>query len=290
MRIHLVTFATRRFLIRQMILGLSARLNGVADSVTSWNPNALSKAGFCQELPEIDLAARGSGYWAWKPFIIFKKLREIPDGDIVFYCDVGRRYPFKTLEHSVGPYLDWMQKHGQDVMPGLSIPWRGPMSMWTKRVAFMEIGLDTEAAHRSIPIQASFSFWRAGASSRALCAEWLHLAAQSQLINDDRSPSPNKQLPDYFEHRHDQSLLSLCCLKAGIAGIEVGTTMPTVDTQHPNEILVLLGHTREKIPLAGRCLTFAANALSSSERLIRKRIKFGKDRPEPNTHTVTDSK
>ncbi|MFZ9937798.1 MAG: hypothetical protein ACO3JG_12200 [Luteolibacter sp.] len=281
MRVHLVTYATPRFYLRQTILGLSARINHVADTVTSWNPERLRAAGFERDMPGIDLAARGSGFWAWKPYIIAKKLAEVPDGDMVFYCDVGRRYPYKTLEHSIAGYLEWMRKECQEVMPGLHIPWKGPMSMWTKRAAFHAIGLDEETAYRAAPIQASFSLWIAGNNSRRLSSEWFGLCSIPTLINDDPSPGPLVELPDFFENRHDQSLLSLCSLKAGIRGIDLGTTMPDVDTQHPDEILDLLGHQRPEIPLAGKMLEKLAAGLAAAERLVRRRLKFGEARPEP---------
>lgn len=282
MRIHLVTYATPRFRLRQRLLGLSARLNGVVDTVTPWNPRALATAGFTTELPQINLTDRGSGYWAWKPFIISRKLAEIPDGDVVFYCDVGRRHPFKTLERPIDPFLDWMRSTGQDVMPGLLIPWKGPMSMWTKRAAFQATNLDAENTHRSSPIQASFSFWVAGPSSRSLCGEWLRLSSQAHLINDDPSPPPLEELPDFFEHRHDQSLLSLCCLASGMRGLDVGALMPQVDTQHPDMVLELLGSPKPELALVSNCAKFIMIAFSSGERLIRRYVRFNRERPEPD--------
>ncbi len=281
MRIHLLTYATPRFRLRQWILGTSARLNGVVDTVTSWTPDMLLAAGFEERCKGIKLSERGSGFWAWKPFIIAAKLREVQEGDVVFYCDVGRSYPFKTIGRAITPYLEWMHSEAQFIMPGVHIPWKGPMSMWTKRAAFHVTGLDNEAAHRSAPIQASFSFWIVGEASRQLCKEWLELCLQGFLINDDRSPPPLHELPDYFEHRHDQSLLSLCCLKSGIHGIDIGGKMPATDTQHPDEILDLLGHSRQKIPLKGRILRKLVSIFAFTERMIRTYIKFGEDRPPP---------
>jgi hypothetical protein len=123
MRIHLVTYATPRFRLRQWILGASARLNGVVDTVTSWSPKMLLEAGFEERCRNISLSERGSGFWAWKPFIIQRKLAEIPAGDLVLYCDVGRSYPFKMLEKPLTPYLRWMEEKGQDLMPGYERNW-----------------------------------------------------------------------------------------------------------------------------------------------------------------------
>ena len=35
---------------------------------------------------------RGAGYWLWKPYFIAKTLREVQEGDIVFYSDAGSRF------------------------------------------------------------------------------------------------------------------------------------------------------------------------------------------------------
>ncbi|MFM7183054.1 MAG: hypothetical protein ACKO2G_16545 [Verrucomicrobiales bacterium] len=282
MRVHLLTYATPRFYLRQKILGWSARLNRVADTVTAWGPASLRQAGFERDMPEIDLTQRGSGFWAWKPYIIDRKLNEVPNGDLVFYCDVGRTYPFKLLQSPVAPYLEWMRSRDQQVMPGLHIPWKGPMSMWTKRASFVAFGLDDEVTHRSAPIQASFSFWLAGKQSRSLCSQWLRYSSQSELINDEPSRKPMMDLPDYFENRHDQSLLSLCCLHHGIVGIDIGSTMPAIDTKHPDQILECMGHVRPAASRAGRGLTGLAHVFATFERKMRKKIRFGENRPEPD--------
>ena len=32
---------------------------------------------------------RGYGYWLWKPYIIFKTMLQIKEGDTILYCDSG---------------------------------------------------------------------------------------------------------------------------------------------------------------------------------------------------------
>jgi hypothetical protein len=264
------------------LLGASARLNQVADTVTSWTPEMLRDAGFENRSKDIKLSERGSGFWAWKPFIIAAKLREIPDGDLVFYCDVGRAYPFKQLTGSLAPFLEWMQNHRQSILPGLCIPWKGPMSLWTKRDAYVFTDMDSAEIHTAIPIQASFSLWIAGPASRSFITEWMDLAAQRALISDDPSICGLPELPDFHDHRHDQSLLTLCCLKHGIKGLDIGSEMPPIDTQHPSEIACWIsGGTRESPTLAGRILKGLAWPLEILEASLRRKVSFGEPIPEP---------
>ena len=277
MNTHLVSYATPRFRLRQLLLGWSARLNHVAASVTSWNPEKLRAAGFESRVNDIRLDDRGSGFWAWKPFIISKRLREVPDGDIVFYCDVGRLYPFKLLDQPISPYVRWMDDHGQDVMPGVEIPWDGQASVWTKRDAFVSLGMDSPEVHAASPVQASFSVWRASPRSRELAEEWMDLCSQRSLISDDPSRGDLKELPEFRAHRHDQALLTLLCLRHGTVGLDAGPEKPTIDLRHPSRVSQqVFGNANASATLLGTLLGIAVSPLWRVERRMRQMISFGK--------------
>jgi hypothetical protein len=282
MPIHLVTFATPRFRHRQLFLGWSALANGVANSATHWTPKKLLAAGFENRCPAIKLSERGSGFYAWKPFIIQKKLEAAPEGDIVFYCDVGRTFPYKLLSGSFQVFLDWMQKQEQTVMPGIKIPWGGPMSMWTKRDAFVSMTMDTPSIHATAPMQASFSIWINGLDSKKIVAEWMNLSAQRQLISDDPSVMGLPELSGYKEHRHDQSLLSLVCLKHGIQGMDLGYDMPSVDAKHPSEVDRLLSGRTDASTTEGRLVAGLASAVERLEWAARKWVKFNEPQARPD--------
>lgn len=282
MRIHLVTFATPRFRHRQLLLGWSALANKVVDSVTHWTPKKLLAAGFENRCPRIRLSERGSGFYAWKPFIIQKKLEMATEGDIIFYCDVGRTFPYKLLSGSLQFFLDWMKTHKQSIMPGIQIPWNGPMSIWTKRDAFVATSLDTPSIHAAVPIQASFSIWINGLDSKEIVAEWMNLSAQRQMISDDPSKLGFPELPDFYEHRHDQSLLSLVCLKRCIEGMDVGCDMPPLDAKHPSEIAKFLSGERNKTSLKGQLIASLASVVEWLEWTARKWIKFNEPQARPD--------
>jgi hypothetical protein len=277
MRIHLISYATGIFLHRQWFLAKSALANRVVDTATNWTPAKLIAAGFNRRAPDISLDSRGSGYWAWKPFIIEHTLSRIPDGDIVLYCDVGRRNHFKLLDRPLDPFVEWMDAHHQDVMPGVRIPWKGPMSMWTKRDAFFFTGMDTPGAHETTPIQASFSLWRAGADSRSLAGQWMDWCAQPRLVNDDKSSCGLAETPNFVDHRHDQSLLTLCCLQHGIKGLDLGNELPPIDTQHPSEVSGwLFPHTERRVSVTGSLIKTLAWLPQTIELNLRRLVPVGK--------------
>lgn len=280
MRIHLVTYATPRFRHRQLILGWSARANRVVDTVTNWTPKKLLAAGFEDRCKGIFLSERGSGFWAWKPFIIDSKLREVPEGDLVFYCDVGRRFPFKELAVPVETFLMWMESKQQDLVPGLLIPWKGPMAMWTKRDAFVITGMDQQEIYQTTPIQASFSLWKCGASARRLASDWLSLASRRELISDDPSQCGLPELTEFHDHRHDQSLFTLCCLRNQIQGIDLGQEMPSIDTQHPDDVATQISGVPPLKTLSGHLVSLVARSIAAIESKLRKKVSFGTPIPE----------
>jgi hypothetical protein len=266
--IHLVSFATPQFRHRQIILGLSGRLNRVVDTVTVWTPRKLQSAGFQEVIPEISLKERGAGFWSWKPFIIQKRLNEVPDGDVVLYCDIGRIYPFKLLDQSIKPFVEWMHARGQEIMPGIEIPWDGPVSRWTKRDALVALDMDREEILATSPIQASFSIWRAGSKSRDFAAKWMELCSQRKLISDDPSVCKLGEHPGFQENRHDQALLSLLCIKEGMRGLSLGHKRPPLDSRNPSEVsrMVFGGHS---VGSSGRLLHCLIRPLEILERRFR---------------------
>lgn len=280
MRTHLISYATGIFLHRQWFLAKSALANRVVDTATNWTPAKLIAAGFNQRAPEISQRSRGSGYWAWKPFIIEHHLDHVPDGDIVLYCDVGRRNDFKLIDRPLDPYIEWMDANHQDVMPGVLIPWKGPMSMWTKRDAFVFTNMDAPSAHSATPIQASFSLWRASDASRSLAAQWMDWCAQPRLVSDDKGASGMPELTGFVDHRHDQSLLTLCCLQHGIKGLELGNDLPPIDTQHPSEVAGwLFPHTQRRDSIPGSLIKALAWFPQTIEQNLRRFVPIGKAGP-----------
>jgi hypothetical protein len=251
-----------------MILGLSGRLNRVVDTVTDWTPRKLQSAGFQEVIPEISLKERGAGFWSWKPFIIKKLLNEVPDGDVVLYCDVGRIYPFKLLEQSIEPFIDWMYSRDQEIMPGIEIPWDGPISRWTKRDALVALDMDRQEILTATPIQASFSIWRAGSKSRDFAAKWMELCSQRKLISDDPSLCKLGEHSGFKENRHDQALLSLLCMREGLQGLSLGQKRPSVDSRNPSEVsrMVFGGH---RVGSSGRVLHCLIRPLEILERRFR---------------------
>ena len=249
-------------------------MNGVVDTVTAWSPGKLNDAGFQKKVPDISLHERGAGFWSWKPFIIEKRLSEISNGDIVFYCDVGRRFPYTLLDQPITPFIQWMDSIGQDMMPGVENTWDGPVCYWTKRDALVSSEMDNSEIRKSTIIQAGFSFWRAGEKSSELVGKWMDLCSQRELVSDDPSVSGLPELPEFRDHRHDQSLLTLLCLKERVKGLRFIESKPGFESGNPSEVLKYK-YGKQKQPVAGLLFDeLIACPIQLVEVLLRKKLKF----------------
>ncbi len=274
MRIHLVSYATPKFRHRQLLLAASGKANDIIQSVTSWTSSKLAKSQFPELAPDISLNERGSGFWAWKPFIILQALQKIPAGDIVLYSDVGRKFPYIILDRPVDGFIKWLNEHNQDMVPGVMIPWNGPMSMWTKRDALIATSMDRQEIHQATPIQASFSFWRNTPQTRQFVKEWLSLCIQRKLVSDDPSADGLIELSDFKEHRHDQSLLNLCCIKHGIKGVDLGPDCPNFNERDPGMIASHMFNSDTKRSILGLVILMISSLIQWTERLVRKCVNL----------------
>ena len=274
-RIHLVSYATGLYRHRQWFLSKSALANGIVDTSTDWTPRRVGKAGFSDVAPDISLSERGSGFWAWKPFIIARKLASVPDGDIVFYCDAGRKYPYIRLSRPIDPLLAWMDEHNQDILPGVELPWAGDMSVWTKRDAFVLTGMDVPSVHSTVPIQASFSLWRANPATRNFVDEWLSWCARRDLVSDDNGITGTPEFNQFRGHRHDQSLLTLCCINHGIEGLDLGINRPDFNERDPNQILQYMKGSKRTETTSGKHLARASYIVEKMEKWARSMFMFG---------------
>jgi hypothetical protein len=273
---HLTSYATAKYRHRQVFLNASALANGVVATAVSWNPRKLVNAGFTRMAPDISLAERGSCFWAWKPFIILRALESIAEGETVLYCDAGRKYPYILLDTPLDPFVSWMDEHNQDIMPGVYIPWNGPMYVWTKHDAFAGAAVDGESVRRAAPIQASFSLWRNHEATRIFVREWLSWCVQRKLISDDPSVCVEAEATDFKAHRHDQSLLNLCCHKRGICGIDIGPSEPFWNERDPSHVLKHVFGADSPTTTAGKAIALVARPIQAVEQALREHMTLGR--------------
>ena len=167
---------------------------------------------------------RGFGYWSWKPQIILQTLRQLEDGDILHYADVGCHLNPKGVPRLM-EYFDLAAQAEAGVLafqaglPSPVVPTPDPRYTWREidwnkgdLIDFLEapVASDPEAGQ----IVATTFFIRKCANSLRLLNLWSQLFEYEWSLLDD-TPSTRPNFDNFQEHRHDQAAFSLLCKANG---------------------------------------------------------------------------
>lgn len=200
------------------MLNISALKYGGFTEVSVWNLNRLRKTEFYNRNRKILNQSRGAGYWLWKPFIILNELKNKNDGDYVVYSDCGRGGKYRIITRNINLLLEWSSRYNNGVLPGLYAPQYGASKTWTKRDCYVLTGCDKEVFWEHCQIQASFSIWEKNEMSITFLRKWLEYCQDERMLTDIPNTCGLPNLPGFIEHRHDQSVLTLCAVKNGFKG------------------------------------------------------------------------
>lgn len=208
----LANYAQNKYLESQKLNSASGREVAGFDEVVSYDQSALDPE-FYERNRHILEQDRGAGYWLWKPYVILKTLRQLDDGDLLFYSDSGA--VFLTGIDSLLDKVD--NEHGILLF---TLEDFHTHKTWTKRDCFHYMGLDYEPFLSVNMILASFVVCVKTASNLDFFEEWLTYAQDARVLTDSSNECGLPNYPEFRDHRHDQSILSLLGRKYGIETVE----------------------------------------------------------------------
>jgi len=148
--------------------------------------------------------SRGAGYFLWKPYLINKTLHDpsIRETDYIMYMDAGA-----YLSGPIQPLLVLLER-SQPSTQTLTFGVGLTQSDYCKRDAFIRQRCDTPSCHDAMQVNAAFSIWKKGPSSRRLAHAWLSDSTDYHTISDEPNVDNLPNLPGFKSHRHDQSTLT----------------------------------------------------------------------------------
>ena len=211
MKYHFITFATPDGPYTKDAIRMCASATAVArfDTALIGNTSLLDPV-FKKQNAHILQHSRGAGYWLWKPYVILKRLAELPDGDVLCYCDSS--YRFLSDARKIAD--EWLRDgdigacHNK---PNDSAWQEHTDRKYTKRDTFelMRVPGDAREHIKCTPqAWAGFVILRKSATSISFVREWLHHAQNAQIITDIHSITAPED-PKFKENRHDQSIYSI---------------------------------------------------------------------------------
>jgi len=213
--IALTSFASDPFAAAQLSLAQDALQSG-AQRLSLWRRRDLERTAFYRANRDILDQPRGAGYWLWKPYIILSELERLQQGDFLFYSDCGQPDKPHRISRPLHVLADWCKSNVGGMLPGVYIPKSGRNAKWTKGECFSVMGCDSDLFRDHPQIQTTFSVWEKHDESLDFVQAWLDWCTVPAAISDGRVDPSIPDAPDFRDHRHDQSILTLLALKRGL--------------------------------------------------------------------------
>lgn len=201
-----VTFGTPDFKWSAEIARHSSLTVGGADQFFVYSPeNILPDINAHPDIYKQD--SRGFGFYAWKPAVLLKVLREHAcEGDTVFYIDAGI-----SVTGSLYPYKQAVQDHDALLFHVGEYKRKDYKQKWyTKHDTFLEMGTDEDAYREAYQVMGGLQFYRKTPQSMLFVEELYRWCHTFSCIND---VCRSTNFPDFVDHRHDQSILTMLHVK-----------------------------------------------------------------------------
>lgn len=234
-RIVLVSYGTMAFYPSLSHLAVSAHRHGIGQ-INLWSPSSLRNSDFYRRNSRILQQKRGGGYWLWKPHIILETMKRAADGDIIVYSDAG----IKIIAPLI-PLIEIAQ-----TQPIILFSSGAINRYWTKRDAFILLDADTPRYYDAPQLIAGFLVFRNGTTARQFVGEWLRAMEDERVLTDMPNTLGEDNLPEFRDHRHDQSVLSILAVREDIEVYrdpsQWGNKRTMVNSSYPQ----LLLHHRQK--------------------------------------------
>jgi hypothetical protein len=158
----------------------------------------------------------GAGY-SFKPFFIKQALQEITDGEYILWHDCSPEiWPQENIDYngmSLRPLMDLCDKNSGILMPAWTDR-RHTHRRFTQPKCLELMGLNHLQHNRQG--SASWVLVRKNAFSLRLVDEWLSYILQPDCAETHTEVDIRKDIPEFVQNRHDQSVLSLLFLKYGL--------------------------------------------------------------------------
>jgi hypothetical protein len=179
---------------------------------------------------KLSIRTRGYGYWSWKPEIIYEALKDMRDDDALIYVDAGchvnknglerLKFYFEMLDKNEVGVLAFQAKPPLEDISTLNYDGRKlldqPNRHWIKGDLFDYFKFrGVESITEAQAIGAGVIIIKKCKKSIQIIEEWRSIIKNNFSLIDD-TPSVASNLNGFVEHRHDQAIFTLLCVKHNV--------------------------------------------------------------------------
>ncbi len=197
-------------------IGRQAHSMGVFDDVYLYTEEDLPEYGKtrCKEIIEKTGTKKGYAYWCWKSIIINDLLAKMQEGEVLIYSDAGTH----LNNNGVGKLKEYIDMAIQNDIWVVELEDIHPIKKWCKKDTidyFVEHIVQEDSLSEFMnllnepQLEAGTIILIKNEYTVNLMKQWEYLMSEENLHLFDDSPSVASNYPEFKEHRHDQSVLSL---------------------------------------------------------------------------------
>ena len=178
-KVILISYTNKTFLKNQERLNKSANKYGL-NNIISYNESDLKSTKFYNKHKVLLDNPRGAGYWLWKPFFIYKTLKEMEENDFLIYADSGAIFINNPL-----PLLKLAKKEGILLFTN-----EEPNVKWNKYECLIGMGCNSPKYinKNAKQVTAGFQVYVNNEKTRNFVKEWLSYCCKPRLIDDTLNP------------------------------------------------------------------------------------------------------
>ena len=200
---------------RERIINEAKQLDLFTDCIMEteniFNEREFKKLLTNKRFKQVAHSKRGGGYWIWKPYILYKHLSNLNEGDILVYSDAGCQITDDI--NTVNSFNDIFHKiQNTDTNMLLNeLPNQRTERYWTKGDVLDYYNIyDNNDIINSAQLESGRVFLIKNDKTMEIISKWWDVAKNHpELFDDSKSVVPNKG--EFIEHRHDQSNISILC-------------------------------------------------------------------------------
>jgi len=158
-----------------------------------------------ERFKKVATSNRGGGYWLWKPYIVYKHLSKLNDGDILFFVDAGCKIDKNNQIKNIFEDLN-SNKYNMT----LNI-YGDNEKIWSKGDALKYHNVENnENILNKGQMESGRVFMIKNKKTMEIISKWWDIAKNHpELFDDSESVFPNKE--GFKENRHDQTHISILC-------------------------------------------------------------------------------
>ena len=177
-----------------------------------------------EQFLKVSQGQRGGGFYIWKPYIIYKHLQNLSEGDVLIYADAGLTMPAPaTKNHAIEKFQEYFHSFKVSGEFWYAVPfmgtdrWPKEEKSWTKMDVLRYFNCSTDKSITDTSqLQTGRHLIKKCNESLEIAESWWKTARDHPELFDD-SPSRIENDESFIDNRHDQSIFSIIAKLNGVA-------------------------------------------------------------------------